>query len=162
MMLYAIIIVVIAVMVLIVKRKKGSNGEDGATRVPLKSAEPVQLKQNLSVYLYDNGKMRGGKAEMAQGLQVFDDNGICILDVTDRLCRLLGSRATVTVCMVPVVLFVSFTVTGLSGNKLFAFLVGTHTPCDLTVSGGKVTWRYADFAIAANMPPNGVIIYGSY
>lgn len=59
-MLYAIIIVVIAVMVLIVKRKKGSNGEDGATRVPLKPAEPVQLKQNLSVYLYDNGKMRGG------------------------------------------------------------------------------------------------------
>lgn len=155
MMLYAIIIVVIAVMVLIVKRKKGSNGEDGATRVPLKSAEPVQLKQNLSVYLYDNGKMRGGKAEMAQGLQVFDDNGICILDVTDRLCRLLGSRATGTQSG-------SFTVTGLSGNKLFAFLVGTHTPCDLTVSGGKVTWRYADFAIAANMPPNGVIIYGSY
>ncbi len=154
-MLYAIIIVVIAVMVLIVKRKKGSNGEDGATRVPLKSAEPVQLKQNLSVYLYDNGKMRGGKAEMAQGLQVFDDNGICILDVTDRLCRLLGSRATGTQSG-------SFTVTGLSGNKLFAFLVGTHTPCDLTVSGGKVTWRYADFAIAANMPPNGVIIYGSY
>ena len=154
-MLYAIIIVEIAVMVLIVKRKKGSNGEDGATRVPLKSAEPVQLKQNLSVYLYDNGKMRGGKAEMAQGLQVFDDNGICILDVTDRLCRLLGSRATGTQSG-------SFTVTGLSGNKLFAFLVGTHTPCDLTVSGGKVTWRYADFAIAANMPPNGVIIYGSY
>lgn len=154
-MLYAIIIVVIAVMVLIVKRKKGSNGEDGATRVPLKSAEPVQLKQNLSVYLYDNGKMRGGKAEMAQGLQVFDDNGICILDVTDRLCRLLGSRATGTQSG-------SFTVTGLSGNKLFAFLVGTHTPCDLTVSGGKVTWRYADFALAANMPPNGVIIYGSY
>ena len=154
-MLYAIIIVVIAVMVLIVKRKKGSNGEDGATRVPLKSAEPVQLKQNLSVYLYDNGKMRGGKAEMAQGLQVFDDNGICILDVTDRLCRLLGSRATGTQSG-------SFTVTGLSGNKLFAFLVGPHTPCDLTVSGGKVTWRYADFAIAANMPPNGVIIYGSY
>lgn len=92
---------------------------------------------------------------MAQGLQVFDDKGNCILDVTDRLCRLLGSHATGTASG-------SFTVIGLSGNKLFAFLVGTHTPCDLMVSGGKVTWRYADFAIAANMPPNGVIIYGSY
>nr|DAT59753.1 MAG TPA: hypothetical protein [Caudoviricetes sp.] len=154
-MLYAIIIVVIAVMVLIVKRKKGSNGEDGATRVPLKPAEPVQLKQNLSVYLYDNGKMRGGKAEMAQGLQVFDDNGICILDVTDRLCRLLGSRSTGTAQG-------SFTISGLNGNKLFAFLVGTKTPCDLSISGSTISWRYADFALAANMPPNGVIIYGSY
>lgn len=119
------------------------------------SSETVQIKTEFPVYWYEDDKKKKGVVKMAQGLQVFDDNENCILDVTDRLCRLLGSHATG-------VQEGSFTVTGLAGNKLFAFLVGTKTPCDLTISGGRISWRYADFALAANMPPNGVIIYGSY
>lgn len=92
---------------------------------------------------------------MAQGLQVFDTNGSCTLDVTDRLCRLLGSHATGAAQG-------SFTVSGLNGNSLFAFLVGTKAPCDLTINNGTISWQYGSPAIIYNMPLNGVIIYGSY
>lgn len=33
---------------------------------------------------------------MAQGLQVFDENGNCTLDVTSRLCKVLGTLVTGT------------------------------------------------------------------
>ncbi len=31
---------------------------------------------------------------MAQGLQIFDENGNCTLDLTDRLCKVLGTVDT--------------------------------------------------------------------
>lgn len=153
--LYIVLVVLACIVVYVLSRKK----KGGAPTIADEQGEEtvtVEHKTEYDVIVVKDGQRFKGRCKgLAQGLQVFDDKGNCILDVTDRLCRLLGSRATGTQSG-------SFTVTGLSGNKLFAFLVGTHTPCDLTVSGGKVTWRYADFALAANMPPNGVIIYGSY
>nr|DAZ15045.1 MAG TPA: hypothetical protein [Caudoviricetes sp.] len=152
-MLYALMIAIISVMVLICKSRKKADGDNKPTCVL--PSEPIRIKQKLPVYWYAGGKKKEGVAEMAQGLQVFDDNENCILDVTDRLCRLLGSHATGTAQG-------SFTVTGLSGNKLFAFLVGTKAPCDLTINGGTISWQYGSPAILYNMSLNGVIIYGSY
>lgn len=40
----------------------------------------------------DRIKREGTIKYMPQGLQVFDENGCCILDITETLCRFIGSR----------------------------------------------------------------------
>ena len=55
--------------------------------------EPVPKEYPVTIYK-DGVPMKGWAKEMPQGLQVFDENGNIVVDVTDRLTKILGSFET--------------------------------------------------------------------
>ena len=96
--------------------------------------------------------------DVPQGLQVFDANGALILDITDRLTRILGEVNTGAVAG-------SVTDSGLSSGTLWyiAFRVDgamwSSADADLaiSISGTTLSWSYGT-GTAQNM----TITYGVY
>lgn len=92
---YVIGAVILAAVVYLLTRKKKEkppiekpiDTEDTTEHIVVK---PLPAEQK--VYWVKDGKKEWGIAKhMPQGLQVFDENGNCILDITDRITKYCGS-----------------------------------------------------------------------
>lgn len=89
-----IILIAVAVALIFVIRKKKKDVVPDIKKETPQVDEVIkteEIKTEFPVMILNNGKESKGVAKMKQqGLQVFDENGNCVLDVTDRLCKVLG------------------------------------------------------------------------
>ncbi|CQR73295.1 hypothetical protein SOV_50780 [Sporomusa ovata DSM 2662] len=81
---------------------------------------------------------------MAQGLQCFDSAGALVLDVTDRLTRILGEFTTTTANG-------SITDANLTSGTPWFFQVTEENPfnaiCTITISGQTITWTFSSYGV---------------
>lgn len=93
-MMYAILAGILIVAILLLQKKK--NKEPDAPEKPKlpTSIEEIKVPIELPVHWFENGVRKEGVANMAQGLKVFDTNGKCTVDITDRLTKYLGKFRT--------------------------------------------------------------------
>ena len=98
-MAYTLIVVVVAVIGVIVYtylKKKQGNTEKPPEKKPDNDGNHTEITVNVPTeskgYMIKDGiKKEVTIRYMPQGLQVFDENGVCVLDVTERLTRCIGS-----------------------------------------------------------------------
>ena len=100
-MYYALIVVVIigVVVYACLKKKRGNTEKpheeekphdvDNHTGIAVKV--PIESKGCI---VKDGIKKEVTIRYMPQGLQVFDENGVCVLDITSRLCKYIGKFDT--------------------------------------------------------------------
>lgn len=164
---YAIIVVILAVIVYVLTRKKKEKPpiekqkEEKTENIIVK---PLPTEQK--VYWIKDGKKEWGRMKyMPQGLQVFDENGNCTLDVTDNLTRIIGSfktgqangQATVTV-PVGSRLFVFFR--DLTQNSKFRCSIAIKVAGDESSGERVISWstKWGKFTQETKV----VIYYGTY
>ncbi len=89
-----IILIAIAAIVVFVAatRKKATVNNEPLPKIDKKQENTQnEIKKEFNAVIMQDGKEMKGKVKMTQqGLQVFDENGNCVLDVTDRLTKYLG------------------------------------------------------------------------
>lgn len=101
MMYVLIVIAVIGVIVYtcLKKKKRGDiekpheeeKPDDGGNHTEIIVKVPTEIKG----YIVEDGiKKEVTIKYMPQGLQVFDENGVCVLDITSRLCKYIGKFDT--------------------------------------------------------------------
>lgn len=103
-MVYAILIVLISLLLWGYFKKKNNNKEDSQEIKPIpqeelipqenkdSSTEQIKVKK---VFLVENGVVKEGVAKyMPQGMQIFDENGKCVVDITTRITKYLGEVTT--------------------------------------------------------------------
>lgn len=165
---YAIIVVILAVIVYMLTRKKKEKppienpiDTEDKKEVIVKTV-PIEQK----VYWIKDGKKEWGRMKyMPQGLQVFDEQGNCTLDVTDNLTRIIGSfkigqangQATVTV-PVGSRLFVFFR--DLTQNSKFRCSIAIKVAGDESSGERIISWatKWGKFTQGTEV----VIYYGTY
>lgn len=103
-----------------------------------------------------------GYGNMPQGLQIFDVNSNCLLDITDRLTRVLGSFETGTSDGS----ITDFNLT--SGTPWFytynpSDTYNVRVPCKISFSGNIISWSFQS-GYCANQQgrANLKVIYGVY
>lgn len=158
------------------KKKKPSPIKPEEKPSPIKPEEEPKEEEHITVkplpkekriYWTKDGKKGWGRIKhMPQGLQVFDENGNCVLDITDRITKYCGS----------------FKVNGTSGSltneilregELWYVFKDIAEPKDskpaisnivyvgpvIEKRGNRLTWTYSN-------PPeqclHGTILYGVY
>ena len=96
---YVLIVVILAVIVYMLTRKKK---EKPPTESPIEKQKEEKKKEKKEVivktvpteqkvYWIKDGKTEWGRMKyMPQGLQVFDEKGNCVLDITDTLTSIVG------------------------------------------------------------------------
>lgn len=96
---------------------------------------------------------------MPQGLQVFNANSVLMLDITDRLTRILGSMIVTSPGSMSVPQFAS----GTPWCASFPLNDGYgYKELKAIISGNVLTWDY-DPASNPQSPPTGAyILYGVY
>lgn len=98
--MYYVLIVVAVVGVVVyacLKKKKRGNTEtppdekpdDGGNHTGITVTVPIESKGYI---VKDGIKKEVTIRYMPQGLQVFDENGVCVLDLTEYICRIIGKR----------------------------------------------------------------------
>ena len=117
-------------------------------------------------------KRKKGEKEVPQGIQVFDENGNCIVDVTERINKYLGSftidgtadSGTVTnEELAEGDLWYAFEIKGIAGssivstdeNAIFSFPV-------ITKGNGKLTWQYPHSISSTYRRYSVTVYYGVY
>lgn len=91
MMYVLIVVVVIGVVVYACLKKKRGNTEkpdDNGGHTEITVNVPTESKGYI---VKDGVKKEVTVRYMPQGLQVFDENGVCILDITNRLTRVIDN-----------------------------------------------------------------------
>lgn len=92
-MYYALIVVaVVGVVVYACLKKKRGNTEkpdDNGGHTEITVNVPTESKGYM---VKDGVKKEVTIRYMPQGLQVFDENGVCVLDLTEYICRIIGKR----------------------------------------------------------------------
>lgn len=97
-MYYALIVVVIiGVVVYACLKKKRGNTEKPQEEKPDNDGNHTEITVNVPTeskgYIAEDGiKKEVTIRYMPQGLQVFDENGVCVLDLTEYICRIIGKR----------------------------------------------------------------------
>lgn len=93
---FLVAIVIIAALALLHKKKRKVPDEPEQPNQMQDPPEPiaVEVATEIPVYWLENGIRKEGTAKMPQGLQVFDANGKCTVDITDRLTKYLGKFRT--------------------------------------------------------------------
>lgn len=97
-MYYALIVVVIiGVVVYACLKKKRGNTEKPQEEKPDNDGNHTEITVNVPTeskgYIVEDGiKKEVTIRYMPQGLQVFDENGVCVLDLTEYICRIIGKR----------------------------------------------------------------------
>lgn len=162
MIMYVVIVVCIGVIIFaLTRRKKMKN---------IKEIKPDENKTEFIVKVSTEEKgyavKDGVKSEvtikhMPQGLQVFDEKGNCVLDVTDRLCRVLGvvdaSADSGTI-----------TVPDIGRNKLFVVPLAKDNdikllrPVKITINSNKIEWKYMYAGDTGFLTKKGRLLYGTY
>ena len=108
MVTYILIVLVLGILLFTIKRRKGKSSKTAYSQ-GIKNAvsqdgnketsdsKTVSAPAEFPIYWFDgNGNRVKGVAKMAQGLQVFDEKGNIILDITDGLTKYLGTFDTGT------------------------------------------------------------------
>lgn len=97
-MMYTLIVVVIigVIAYACLKKKKRGNTEKPQEEKPDNDGNHTEITVNVPTeskgYIAEDGiKKEVTIRYMPQGLQVFDENGVCILGITNRLTRLIDS-----------------------------------------------------------------------
>lgn len=166
MAVYIVLIALIITVILIIKKQKhkvSTVGNDKNTIIPA-SIEHVTVASEIPVYWYEDGKKKEGVAKLTQGLQVFDKNGKCIVNVTDRLTKCLGvgyidrkktegyiyNSALNDKCELWYVLLKAESEPETQGSVVAEFP-------ELTKENGRIKWKYGPKARSG-----GKILYGVY
>lgn len=91
--LYVLIIVAILATVIVNKRRKESSTEPVKTDVREETLPVLNVETNLNneVYWFDGDMRRKGFMTTKNGLQIFDENGELVLDLTTHLTKILGT-----------------------------------------------------------------------
>lgn len=97
---------------------------------------------------------------MAQGLQVFNENGALVFDVNHRLGRVLGSIDTGTVNG-------SYTYPwAFSGTLFAAAMFAGHGAPGIAISGSNIAWMFNEIRPGGRpntaTPVNTRIVFGCY
>lgn len=163
------VLIVAGIIYLLTGRKKKKPSPIKPEEKP-KEEEDITVKplpKEKRIYWTKDGKKGWGRIKhMPQGLQVFDENGNCVLDITDRITKYCGS----------------FKVNGTSGSltneilregELWYVFKDIAEPKDskpaisnivyvgpvIEKRGNRLTWTYSN-------PPDqclhGTILYGVY
>lgn len=171
-MYYALIVVVIigVVVYACLKKKRGDiekpRGEekpdDGGGHTEITVKVPIESKG----YIVEDGiKKEVTIKYMPQGLQVFDENGVCVLDVTDRLVKYLGVVQINGTNG-------SITNNELSDGDLWYYPLNIKTPPPtpaihteyhmptITKNGESISWDYGSYP--ADKRLSMVLLYGVY
>lgn len=94
-MIYAVVAVVMIIAVLTIRRKKSSDktASQTASQTENETEKTIQVSpiEEMPVIVMQDGTRTEGTVKMTQGLQVYDANGNIILDVTDRLTRIIDT-----------------------------------------------------------------------
>ena len=169
-MYYALIVVVIigVVVYACLKKKRGNTekprGEekpdDGGGHTEIMVKVPTEIKGYI---VKDEVKKEVTIRYMPQGLQVFDENGVCVLDVTTSLCRVIGVE-TLTADHGSITVSAPGTVWAAVFSK--DEVLNTY-PVSVTISGNVIHWQYKDTLIVngiygVQMERSAKIIYGTY
>lgn len=169
-MYYALIVVVIigVVVYACLKKKRGNTekprGEekpdDGGGHTEIMVKVPTEIKGYI---VKDEVKKEVTIRYMPQGLQVFDENGVCVLDVTTSLCRVIGVE-TLTADHGSITVSAPGTVWAAVFSK--DEVLNTY-PVSVTISGNVIHWQYKDTLIVngiygVRMERSAKIIYGTY
>ncbi|WP_040013919.1 hypothetical protein [Dialister micraerophilus] len=86
-----IIAVAISIVVAATRKKAAVNNEPLPKIEKRQENTQSEIRKEFNVIIKQDGKEMKGTAKMTQqGLQVFDENGNCVLDVTDRVTKILG------------------------------------------------------------------------
>lgn len=100
---YVIAVLIIAAVLFALCRgkhkvKKDKGAESTAPKennAETSSEETVNVPTEFPVYWFDeSGNKVEGVAKMAQGLQVFDGNGNCIVDLNSNIAKVIGRYTT--------------------------------------------------------------------
>lgn len=95
-----IVVVIIGVIVYTyLKKKKQGNTEKPKEGKPADNGGQREITVNVPTeskgYIVKDGVKKEVTIKyMPQGLQVFDENGVCVLDITSRLCKYIGKFDT--------------------------------------------------------------------
>ena len=159
MMYVLIVIAVIGVIVYAcLKKKKRGNTEtppdekpdDGGNHTEIIVKVPIE---NKGYMIKDGIKKEVTIRYMPQGLQVFDENGICVLDLTEYICRIIGKRKILKNETSGRIEIAGggkpyFTVIGIDEPKILKNVNTTaedpvYPPIPIfSIEGGAITWQY--------------------
>lgn len=101
-----LIVLVLGIVLFTIKRRNGKSSKTAYSQ-GIKNAvsqddneetsdsETVSVPAEFPVYWFDrNGNRVKGVAKMAQGLQVFDEKGNCIVDLNSNVAKVIGRFTT--------------------------------------------------------------------
>lgn len=169
-MMYMLIVVVIigVIVYTCLKKKKRGNTEKPKEKNPDNDGNHTEITVNVPTeskgYIVEDGiKKEVTIRYMPQGLQVFDENGVCVLDVTTSLCRVIGVE-TLTADHGSITVSAPGTVWAAVFSK--DEVLNTY-PVSVTISGNVIHWQYKDTLIVngiygVQMERSAKIIYGTY
>ena len=91
--LYVLIVVAILAAVIVIKCRKESSTEPVNNDAHDEPLPDLKVKTNLNneVYWYEGDLKRKGFMVIKNGLQIFDENGELVLDLTTHLTKILGT-----------------------------------------------------------------------
>lgn len=151
-----LIVLVLGIVLFTIKRRKGKSSKTAYSQ-GIKNAvsqdgneetsdsETVSVPAEFPVYWFDgNGNRVKGVAKMAQGIQVFDENGGCVLDLTYKLTRILGSGRTYGNSG-------TLADANIQGENCWAIATNSHTdaiaiPPIFSASNGVLSWTYPSYS----------------
>lgn len=91
-------VILVAIVYILTRKKKEKSPIEKPIEEKKEEPKDIVVKPfpiEQKVYWFKDGKKEWGRMKyMPQGLQVFDEKGQCVLDVTDRLTRVLGTFST--------------------------------------------------------------------
>lgn len=91
-LIYAIIVLIIIGIIYYARRRKSDNTEaPQGTADNTTTIQQVSAPTEMLVIVMQGGTRMEGTVKMTQGLQIFDANGNIILDVTDRMTRVIDT-----------------------------------------------------------------------
>lgn len=150
---YATVTLIICAILFILCHKKTEARKDKGTgnnvsqegNAETSNSETVNVPTEFPVYWFDeNGNKVEGVAKMAQGIQVFDENGVCILDLTYKLTRILGSGRTHGNSG-------TLADANIQGGNCWAIATNSYTdaiaiPPIFSTSNGVLSWTYPSYS----------------
>lgn len=153
---YILIVLILGIALFVLSRRKKRTSktahsqevkdavlQDGNEEAP--DNEAVYIPAEFPVYWFDgNGNRVKGVAKMAQGIQVFDENGGCVLDLTYKLTRILGSGRTYGNSG-------TLSDANIQGGNCWAIATNSHTdaiaiPPIFSASNGVLSWTYPSYS----------------
>lgn len=165
-----IVVVIIGVIVYTCLKKKRGGIEKPQEEKPDNDGNHTEITVNVPTeskgYIVEDGiKKEVTIRYMPQGLQVFDENGVCVLDVTDRLVKYLG---------VVQINGTNGSITNdeLSDGDLWYYPLNIKTPPltpsihteyhmpTITKNGKSISWDYGSYP--ADKRLSMVLLYGVY
>lgn len=165
---YVLIVVILAVIAYLLTRKKK---EKPLTKQPIEEqkedkkeviVKPLPTEQKV-YWIKDDKKEWGIAKNMPQGLQVFDEQGNCVLDVTDRLTKILGTvranKANGNIQNDKMSTSNGWAIFISDSKDLYVEQLWHETPTVKVYDGG-VKWEYK--ITGEELKFDGLIIYGLY